>query len=172
MAYKDIVSNTGIDIPVNKFTYFFDFEYIKHDKLITNINTIEENSLSYSGNKLSHISPNDVYGVGIKNKIRAFLPTGVKKLDIKFKAYFFTEVKVMKLEYSVITPNDQSVVWYAYNLSEYSTITNQWIDVRLEFNTDNINDLGNIMVIYVWNPGHEEVLVDDLKITFYDKTDN
>lgn len=73
-----------------------------------------------------------------------------------------------KLVVATTNANGQSTSWNGFNLKEIIKTPSEWVEAKLDVDISAINP-EDVLAIYVWNTGKEEVYVDDFEIEFFER---
>src|ERR1017187_4760350 len=158
-----ILLGLGCTPKQNGLIFFNDFESIK-GWAPAYLNKQPHHAGEYS-NKLDSTS---IYGVTFKLKFKDISDLAVKKVKISFWVLKSNVNDSSKFVVEVSDKDKNKVFWIAKNIEELVKSPQKWVKVSLEFAflKESITLPDNIISIYAWNLGKNEIYIDDEKIEF------
>lgn len=158
-----LLAGLGCTPKQNGLVYFNDFESIK-GWAPAYLNKQPHYSGEYS-NKLDSVS---IYGATFKLRFKDISDLPVKKVKISFWVLKSNVNDSSKFVVEVADKDKNKVFWIAKNIEELVKSPQKWVKVSLEFAflKESITQPENIISIYAWNLGKNEIYIDDEKIEF------
>jgi hypothetical protein len=150
----------GLDKQTSVFSAILDFE--KPDSCWTNIKKTENNGVN-----CGHVQPSDEFGITLK--INDFSLLSRKQSIVVFSA----NMNVLNPninEANIVTSVDstgKNLYYSSFDLKYQMKKNNSWQKINLLFNLPPINSNPNILGVYIWNKGKNEILYDSLRVDIY-----
>lgn len=130
-----------------------------------NQETIKPRPNAHSGKTVSVIDSINTYSLGFKKTFKDIATDKIKTATLSYWVYLKNSTAKANTVYSVDFEG-KNVNWEGPPLHEKVKEYNKWVQVSETFNIKDNTDPKSTMTFYVWNISKEEILVDDIKITF------
>ncbi len=130
---------------------------------------IATDTSAYDGTHICLCDSIHEYGLGFEINADKEFPG--QNINVKFGFWFkiadtLTQSKVV---FSIDGPNGNAY-WQSYGIANYQLGSNQWSQIQLDlhFPIDYLN--GNNIKGYIWNPGHDRILIDHATLEINSET--
>ncbi|MDQ3046846.1 MAG: hypothetical protein M3R27_04800 [Bacteroidota bacterium] len=127
--------------------------------------TIKDSPFAHSGVSASITDSLHPYSLGLRKQLKEINGGKVTKATFSFWVYFKTPNCSANCVLS-IDGQEKNYFWIGTTLNQKVREYNKWIEVVETFLLPTNTDPSHTLSLYVWNVSKEEVLVDDLKISF------
>jgi hypothetical protein len=138
----------------------FDFE--KEDRF----NKLGETSLrAFSGRNVSRINKDIIYSKGLIDTISQISDIYSPYLTIDIQSY--TDSLSASANLVCSFENADSIYYWNAVKVQFSQIPGKWTETKWTLNIPHIPAPNDVLKIYAYNLGDDEILFDDLRIVFY-----
>lgn len=154
--YKDIINNKIIET-----TNTFD----EYDEYWTSNNTITNFNNSFSGNKVSKIGKNNVYGELFSFNVEQSYPS----LIIKTSSNFLLTSQKSRGRIVVTLEKNGEIKDYNFRLTHSvfdNILPNNWYQHSYNLSLGDL-EYGDVVKVYYMNDGEDDLFVDDFKISIH-----
>jgi len=122
----------------------------------------------HSGIMACKIDSSHPYGPTLRMKFDDISPRQIKKVKYSIWCYMKTKNTQGKLFVSVDGGGKQNILYEAKDMRDVVKEIGKWVELKGEcsLNRNGFNNPANTINIYPWNTSKEEVVVDDMQVTF------
>ncbi len=145
--------------------YFNDFEEIKGWVKDLNLAKMPAHSGVFS-NKLDTAHQ---YGQTLRLRLREVDPSPLRKVKGTFWCYVKNLNAKGKIAISIDGSDGKNILWTSKEIMDFVKVPNKWTEINIEWGINHapgLNNVNNMISIFPWNQGKEEIFVDDINVEF------
>lgn len=131
------------------------------------MHTIREIEGAHTGKRVSLIDSLNLYSVGLNKPVRSISSEKFDSVAFTYWIYFKSPKASAKSVVSIDDATGKNIFWAGNIVNEKAKEFNKWVEVKDGFKLPSSINPEHFIKLYLWNTSKEEILIDDLNVTFY-----
>ncbi len=129
--------------------------------------TIRETDVAHTGRRVTVMDSSNIYSVGLVKPVKSISAEKIDSVAFTYWVYFKSPKASAKSVVSIDDASGKNIFWAGNIVNEKAKEFNKWVEVKDGFKLPaNINP-EHFIKLYLWNTSKEEIMIDDLNVTFY-----
>ncbi len=129
--------------------------------------TIKETEIAHTGKRISVIDSSNIYSVGLNKLVKSISTENFDSVTFTYWIYFKSPNASAKSVVSIDDITGKNIFWAGNIVNEKAKELNKWIEVKDGFKLPASINPEHFIKLYLWNTSKEEILIDDMNVTFY-----
>ncbi len=129
--------------------------------------TIKETDIAHTGKRVTVIDSSNIYSVGLVKPVKSISTDKFDSVVFTYWVYFKSPKAAAKSVVSIDDVTGKNIFWAGNIVNEKAKELNKWIEVKDGFKLPASINPEHFIKLYLWNTSKEEILIDDMNVTFY-----
>ncbi|MBL7890559.1 MAG: hypothetical protein JNL24_13490 [Bacteroidia bacterium] len=131
------------------------------------MHTIREIDGAHTGKRISVMDSTNLYSVGLNKPVKSISAEKFDSVAFTYWIYFKSPKATAKSVVSIDDITGKNIFWAGNIVNEKTKELNKWVEIKDGFKLPSSINPEHFIKLYLWNTSKEEILIDDLNVTFY-----